>query len=144
MRNYLAVLLLCPAVLFAQPGDGAKYDTCAGSLELQKCKARIDALASETPQAKRARVEALERDRRAAAEEVAKIPITVRQPTQRAVAADPTIGMTQQEAVQTLWGQPESKTRTVTASGSREQWVYGEGRYLYFDNGRVSAITSRP
>ena len=55
------------------------------------------------------------------------------------------IGMTPAEVVErTNWGQPESVNRTVTAVGTREQWVYGTGEYLYFVNGRLNSIqTSR-
>lgn len=38
------------------------------------------------------------------------------------------------------WGEPESVNRTITSWGVSEQWVYGDGRYLYFRNGRLDAI----
>src|SRR4051794_30267660 len=48
---------------------------------------------------------------------------------------DASIGMTAQQVVQeTAWGAPKSVSRTVTASGTREQWAYGGGDYLYFEN----------
>ena len=37
-------------------------------------------------------------------------------------------------------GRSDSINATQTASGTREQWVYSLGRYLYFDNGRLTAI----
>jgi hypothetical protein len=37
------------------------------------------------------------------------------------------------------WGRPKDINRTVTAAGSREQWVY-QGGYLYIENGKVVAI----
>ena len=40
----------------------------------------------------------------------------------------------------TSWGQPSSVNRTTTAAGTREQWVYGGGNYLYFTNGVLTAI----
>ena len=58
------------------------------------------------------------------------------------------IGMTGGEAMKP-WGAPHKVNRTVTASGSREQWIYkrpgiGWDQYLYVDNGLVSAVqTSR-
>jgi hypothetical protein len=40
----------------------------------------------------------------------------------------------------TSWGAPATINRTTTASGTKEQWVYGGGNYLYFENGRLTAI----
>src|SRR6516165_6481309 len=46
-----------------------------------------------------------------------------------------TIGMTaKQVREETWWGPPDKVNRTVTASGSKEQWVYRYYGYLYFDN----------
>jgi len=51
------------------------------------------------------------------------------------------IGMTADDVVnRTNWGAPQSRNRTITAGGTREQWVYGPGQYLYFENGRLTAI----
>lgn len=52
------------------------------------------------------------------------------------------IGMTQKQVVEsTNWGWPDAINRTVTKRGESEQWVYQDGRgYLYFNNGRLSAI----
>lgn len=53
------------------------------------------------------------------------------------------VGMTP-EMVTEAWGEPVAVNRTVTQYGVSEQWVYGLGAYVYFDNGRVRAIqTSR-
>lgn len=38
------------------------------------------------------------------------------------------------------WGEPNSINRTITSWGVSEQWVYGDGRYLYFRNGRLDTI----
>lgn len=51
----------------------------------------------------------------------------------------PAIGMSPEDVAQGRWGKPERINRTTTANGVREQWVYSQG-YLYFDNGRLSAI----
>lgn len=37
------------------------------------------------------------------------------------------------------WGPPKEINRTVTQSGTREQWVYAPGVYIYLDNGTVTA-----
>lgn len=52
----------------------------------------------------------------------------------------PEIGMTETEVIQTSWGLPEEKNRTETANGISEQWVYSDNRYVYFEDGVVTAI----
>ncbi len=39
----------------------------------------------------------------------------------------------------TNWASPSSINRTITVGGTREQWVY-DGGYLYFTNGKLTAI----
>lgn len=54
------------------------------------------------------------------------------------------IGMTtDQVRNETAWGQPCSVNRTVTANGEREQWVYPDYQYLYFENGRLVSIETK-
>lgn len=50
------------------------------------------------------------------------------------------IGMSQDEVLMSSWGRPERVNRTTTSRGTREQWVYGGSNYLYFENGRLTAI----
>lgn len=50
------------------------------------------------------------------------------------------IGMTPEDVLASNWGKPTDINRTTTATGVHEQWVYGNGNYLYFDNGRLTAI----
>lgn len=51
------------------------------------------------------------------------------------------IGMTQMQVInETNWGKPRRVNRTTTATGTREQWVYGDGNYLYFVNGTLTSI----
>lgn len=51
------------------------------------------------------------------------------------------IGMTRKQVLEaTNWGEPASINETVTSIGTREQWVYDVGQYLYFTNGRVTAV----
>lgn len=38
------------------------------------------------------------------------------------------------------WGRPESVNRSTYSSGTKEQWVYGGGNYLYFTNGKLDSI----
>ncbi len=38
------------------------------------------------------------------------------------------------------WGEPDHINRTVTKYSTSEQWVYDSGNYLYFENGKLTAI----
>lgn len=38
------------------------------------------------------------------------------------------------------WGEPDSKNRTILNGMEREQWIYKNKSYLYFDNGILVAI----
>lgn len=53
------------------------------------------------------------------------------------------IGMSAEMALESQ-GTPIEINRTVTASVVREQWVYGTGVYLYFDNGVLTAVQDKP
>jgi hypothetical protein len=48
------------------------------------------------------------------------------------------IGMTEAMLLDS-WGQPEDINSTVTRYGSRKQYVYGSGQYVYVENGKVDA-----
>lgn len=50
------------------------------------------------------------------------------------------IGMTKQQVLASSWGPPDDVNTTITAAGTHEQWVYGVGRYLYFDHGVLTVI----
>ena len=49
------------------------------------------------------------------------------------------IGMTA-EMVRLSWGEPEKINTTLTSRTRHEQWVYGRGSYVYFEDGRVVSI----
>jgi hypothetical protein len=53
---------------------------------------------------------------------------------------NPRIGMSEEEVLASCWGKPRSRRRTGVEGLMRDQWIYGDGRYLYFDNGRLFAI----
>jgi hypothetical protein len=38
------------------------------------------------------------------------------------------------------WGPPTRINRTVGTFGTNEQWVYGDSRYVYLDNGKVTSF----
>lgn len=52
----------------------------------------------------------------------------------------PKIGMTAEEVKKTIWGSPNEINKTTTKYGVDEQWVYGLGRYVYLEDGIVTAI----
>jgi hypothetical protein len=49
------------------------------------------------------------------------------------------IGMSEQDALDSSWGKPQKINRTTNAYGVSEQWVYGGG-YLYFKDGVLTSI----
>ena len=49
------------------------------------------------------------------------------------------IGMSQQEVLDSSWGRPTSVNTTTTRHGVRQQWVYGSG-YLYFEDGILTSV----
>lgn len=124
--------------------DSLRND-CLFELEPQEVQARLDKYASD----KKAKVEAQAEERRKAEERAAKweaerqADAEVERKKQEAIAKRPgaRIGMTAKQVIEkTSWGEPESVNRTITQSGVDEQWVYGLGTYLYFKNGRLTAI----
>jgi hypothetical protein len=50
------------------------------------------------------------------------------------------IGMSEEAALMSSWGRPLHRNRTTTQLGTREQWVYPGGNYLYFEDGTLTAI----
>lgn len=52
----------------------------------------------------------------------------------------PQIGMTKLEIENSTWGKPKDINKTTTAYGTQEQWCYSGYRYIYFENGIVTAI----
>lgn len=52
----------------------------------------------------------------------------------------PKIGMTADEVRSSSWGSPQSINKTTTKFGVSEQWVYSGYKYIYLDNGIVTAI----
>jgi hypothetical protein len=50
------------------------------------------------------------------------------------------IGMTGEQVIR-LCGKPSKINESVHARGKNEQWVYGSGIYLYFDNGTLTSYS---
>lgn len=51
-----------------------------------------------------------------------------------------TLGMTKQQVLDSSWGEPKDINTSIGSWGTHEQWVYGNGNYLYFENGRLTSI----
>lgn len=68
--------------------------------------------------------------------EVPSSPVNLNIPQKSA----PAIGMTPDEVRNSYWGNPKEINKTTTAYGTSEQWVYSGYRYIYFDDGVVTAI----
>lgn len=52
----------------------------------------------------------------------------------------PSLYMTSDEVRNSTWGEPMDINKTTTSGGIHEQWVYYGNRYIYLDNGIVTAI----
>ena len=52
----------------------------------------------------------------------------------------PCLGMTTEELRNSSWGDPEDINSTTTIYGVSEQWCYSGYRYVYLENGIVTAI----
>ncbi|WHY64669.1 hypothetical protein [Neobacillus sp. SuZ13] len=50
------------------------------------------------------------------------------------------IGMTKDMVLKSSWGEPQKINKTTTSYGTKEQWVYGNGNYFYFENGILTTI----
>lgn len=50
------------------------------------------------------------------------------------------IGMSSEDVLLSSWGKPEKINKTTTENNISEQWIYGNSKYIYFDNGVVTAI----
>lgn len=62
--------------------------------------------------------------------------------TQNLATIPLSIGLTDEEVMSsTSWGEPQTIHRTETAAGIREQWVYPNFNYLYFEDGYLVSIS---
>jgi hypothetical protein len=120
-----------PEVLLAR--ERAAKEAAARELQLAKDKAEREERAAQQKAAREGERIAAQRQRD---EKVRKDAIAA----QMAKPA-PRIGMTKDQVWSgTSWGRPDDIRRTTTALGTREQWIYDHRRYLYFDNGVLTAI----
>lgn len=129
-----AEVLLASASERLKAGDpeGAERElkTCEGHLSASV----TDALQKRIDQAV-AKREAAEQEAAARAERLAAA-----QEKAQKKRAGVRIGMSKQDVIDSSWGRPTSVNRTTTAYGTHEQWVYGGGNYLYFEDGKLTSI----
>ncbi len=50
------------------------------------------------------------------------------------------LGMTPADVEASSWGKPQRIKTTTNKWGERQQWVYGNGNYLYFEKGVLTSI----
>jgi hypothetical protein len=97
-------------------------------------KSKIDSnLAKVTAAAKK-------RDEAATRKDIEEAKQLIRKMAAVQKAAGVNIGMSMEQVRASSWGRQNSINRTTTAYGDREQWVYGIGNYLYFENGVLTTI----
>lgn len=53
---------------------------------------------------------------------------------------EPAIGMTAEQVEKSTWGKPKKINKTTYSWGVSEQWVYPNYRYIYLEDGIVTAI----
>lgn len=53
---------------------------------------------------------------------------------------EPAIGMTAEQVEASTWGKPKDINKTTYSWGVKEQWVYSDYRYIYLEDGIVTAI----
>ena len=54
---------------------------------------------------------------------------------------EPSIGMTHKQVEASTWGKPTKINKTTYSWGTTEQWCYPDYKYIYFDDGYVTAIS---
>ncbi len=54
---------------------------------------------------------------------------------------DPRVGMSASEVRESSWGEPDHINKTTYSWGTKEQWCYSGYRYIYLENGIVTAIS---
>lgn len=64
-----------------------------------------------------------------------------KQRAEQSLRPAPKLGMSTKDVLnKSSWGQPESVNVTQTDGLRVEQWVYGDGKYLYFRNGKLTSF----
>lgn len=84
--------------------------------------------------------ELLDKEKRKTQNEVEKEQIKENK-EQEQLSNIPKIGMTADEAKETNWGEPNKINKTTYSWGVTEQWCYSHNRYIYLEDGIVTAIS---
>jgi len=69
-----------------------------------------------------------------------KLKIKITQQNKDRKSQGVSIGMTKENVLLSSWGKPKKINKTTTSSGIIEQWIYENGRYLYFEDGILTTI----
>lgn len=125
MKTFVLALVLTSSITAF-----AGFPQCAGSREPENCE-RIQALVDNRSAAKKAEIEKKIAANKAAAERFANRKANEKQ--------QPRLGDTTDQVLKSTWGKPQRINRSGNAYGTHEQWVYGNGNYLYFDNGVLTS-----
>lgn len=145
MRHMLGLVLISLHLSVAAQGEPSTAEAAAADLIVSKCgklqsAARekcVDSVLDDIPPAvmHRANYFAGERMRKADLDRIDAA-------CKKAGFAGRTvrIGMTTKQVRECGWGDPDDVNQTHDRLGTREQWVYGDGNYLYFNNGRLTTI----
>lgn len=104
---------------------------CAGSYEPAKCEARYAAINGETPEQSAARLKKIEAQIAKSQKAMAKM---------KKVKEGVRIGDTCESVLNSSWGKPERVNTTTTQYGQRQQWAYGIGNYLFFEDCILTSI----
>jgi hypothetical protein len=127
MKRVLVVLTLVASAFGAYAGS----PECAGSLEPANCE-RIQAMVNSKSEAQKKAMAAKIEANKKAAEKFAKRKSTEKEGVK--------IGYTKEQVLNSTWGKPQKINTTTNAYGTHEQWIYGGGNYLYFDNDVLTTI----
>jgi hypothetical protein len=120
-------------------------EDCFFEIDPREVQAKLDKFESD----RKTKLEAAVELRRKAVESRAKLEAEIQieneaqRVKQEAISKRPgvRIGMTAKQVIEkSSWGEPATVNKIVTANGVDEQWVYGLRSYLYFKNGRLTAI----
>lgn len=114
--------------------DRAVQKNCILPISPEEAKVRIETLEAKAAELVEKQKAALATRRAAEDARIAEEEVRRKKPGVK-------IGMSKKQVIEkTSWGEPERINRTTTTHGEREQWVYDGGSYLYFTNGKLTAV----
>lgn len=124
--------------IFKAKQDHAEAEAAqAEAAEQAKVQADIAELQRKREEEARAHQESLARD---AARKKQEHDAAVRYREQRIARGGVRLGMSEQQALASSWGEPDTRNHTFTPQGDAEQWVYADQYFLYFVNGVLTRI----